>query len=369
MNAPVVIYGASGYTGKLIAWHLAWAGIPFVAAGRSRSRLEQQMAKIPELEGAEYSIAEVAHDRASMAKLFQGAKIVFNVTGPFMQLGEPVVQAALEAGCHYLDTTGETDWMAFCRDHYGAQFAAKGLLLAPASSYMWAAGNIAAEIALETPGIDSLDILYLADSSTSVASTKSFLRMCTKPQHYLEHNELVMWPYATAYDVRSPDQNRIFKALPWGGGGEPLWYKDDSRVTNCTTLVGFKNQVMFGAILQVLSDFEQKHRHLGADEQERVTNELGGQITEIEPDREDPDRNRSVISCIGRGNMSGVTVVMRGNSPYLQTGELAAESARRILSGRLLATGFQSPAKAIGARHILNAWAEKGYHSWHASAT
>ena len=126
---------------------------------------------------------------------------------------------------------------------------------------------------------------------------------------------------------------------------------------------------MCSSDLKVLEEFEEKYRHLGADEQERVTNDLGGQITEVEPDREDPDRNRSVISCVGRGNMTGVSVVMRGNSPYLQTGALAAEACRRILDGRLLATGFQSPAKAIGARAILNCWAEHGYHSWQASAT
>ena len=369
MTAPVVVYGASGYTGKLICWHLAEAKIPFIAAGRSKARLEEQMALVPELVGADYAIAEVAHDKDALAALFAGAKIVYNVTGPFMQLGEVVVQAALEAGCHYLDTTGETDWMSFIRENYGAAYASKQLLLAPASSYMWAAGNLAAEIALETPGVDSLDILYLADSGTSVASTKSFLRMCTKPQYFLEHNELVMWPYATAYEVRSPDQHRSFRALPWSGGGETIWYQDDPRVTNCVTLVGFKNQVMFGGVLSVLQDFEEKYRHLDAAEQEQVTNELGGQITETEPGREDPNRNRSVISCIGRGNMGGVSVILRGNSPYLQTGALAAESCRRILDGRLLATGFQSPAKAFGARAILTAWADLGYHTWEASAT
>ncbi|MCM3419777.1 saccharopine dehydrogenase family protein [Sphingopyxis alaskensis] len=369
MSAPVIVYGASGYTGKLIAAHLAQYGIPFIAAGRSRERLEEQMAKVPELAGAAYEIVAVDHDEAALTELFTGATVVYNVTGPFMQLGEPVVAASLAAGAHYLDTTGEADWMAFIRDKFGAAFAAKGLLLCPAASYMWAAGNLAAEIALETPGIDSLDILYLADSSTSVASTKSFLRMCTKPQYYLEHNELVMWPYATAYDVRSPDQHRIFKALPWSGGGEALWYLDDPRVTNCTTLVGFKNQQMFGGVLKVLEEFEEKYRELSYDEQEEVTNALGAQITETEPDREDPDRNRSVISCVGRGNMAGVTVVMRGNSPYLQTGALAAEAAKRLIGGKLLAAGFQSPAKAFGARNIVNAWAELGYHAWEASRT
>jgi len=366
MTPPVVVYGASGYTGKLIAWHLAEARIPFIAAGRSRERLDAQMARVPELAGAAYETREAAHDVDALTDLFRGARIVYNVSGPFMQLGDPVVEAALAAGCHYLDTTGETDWMAQVRDRYGERFAAAGLLLAPASSYMWAAGNLAAEIALETPGVDSLDILYLADSSTSVASTKSFLRMCTKPQFHLEHNEMVMWPYATAYDVRSPDQHRLFKALPWGGGGEPIWYRDDPRVTNCTVLVGFKNQTLFGGVLKVLEDFERDHRHLDSEAQEAVTNEIGRKITEVEPEREDPARNRSVISCIGRGDMAGVTVTLRGNSPYLQTGALAAEACRRILDGRLLAKGFVSPGKAFGARAILNAWAERGYHCWEA---
>jgi short subunit dehydrogenase-like uncharacterized protein len=60
MTAEVVIYGASGYTGKLIAWHMAEYGIPFIAAGRSQQRLEEQMAKVPELEGHDYECVEVA---------------------------------------------------------------------------------------------------------------------------------------------------------------------------------------------------------------------------------------------------------------------------------------------------------------------
>ncbi|WBX84288.1 saccharopine dehydrogenase family protein [Sphingosinicella microcystinivorans] len=369
MSAPVIVYGASGYTGKLISWHLAEAGIPFIAAGRDQKRLEEQMARVPELKGASFECRAVPHDAASLGKLFAGAKVVYNVTGPFMQLGDPVVQAALDAGCHYLDTTGEADWMRHVRDSYGAKFAARGLLVAPATSYMWAAGNIAAEIALETPGIDSLDILYLADSATSVASTKSFLRMCTRPQYYIEHRKLVQWPMATSYLVKAPDSHRLFRALPWAGGGEPVWYEGDARVSNCSTLVGFRNQLMFDAVIAALENFEKDYRHLPDAEQERICNELGGQLTQVEPDRENPDVNRSVISCIGRGNTTGVSVVLRGNSPYIQTGLLAAEGCRRILRGQLLAAGFQSPAKAFGARAILNAWAEHGYHSWEAQAT
>src|SRR5699024_2442180 len=113
-----------------------------------------------------------------------------------------------------------------------------------------------------------------------------------------------------------PDQHRLFKALPWSGGGETVWFEKDERVSNCATLVGFKNEVMFGGILQVLREFEEKYRSLSAEEQEAVTNEFGGNLTPEEPSRENPDANRSVISCIGRGNACGVNVVLRGNSPY-----------------------------------------------------
>ena len=367
-NKKVVVYGATGYTGKLIMKHLADRGIPFIAAARSKSRLDEQCDLVPELANADYSKVEVAHEEDALTKLFTGREVVYNVVGPFMQLGEPVVKAALNANCHYLDTTGETDWMFFLRNEYGEKFAAKSLLLAPASAYMWTAGMLAAELALETPGVDSLDILYFADSATSTASTKSFLRMCTEPQYYLRNNELEMWPYAQSYQVKTPDHHRLYNALPWSGGGETVWFEKDDRVTNCSTLVGFKDENMFNGILQVLVEFEEKYRSLSYEEQEAVTNEMGGQITPEEPSRENPDKNRTVLSCIGRGNAGGVNVVLRGNSPYLQTGALAAEACNRILSGQLLETGFQPVAKAIGTRNIVAAWADLGYIAWEATS-
>src|SRR5271170_3375443 len=125
----VVLYGASGYTGKLTAWKLAERGIPFIAAGRNKARLVEEMANVPELKGHDYSCVGVPHDKAALTELFSGRKVVLNIVGPFMQLGRPVVEAALAAGCHYFDTTGETDWMFALKREYGAAFAARDLVL------------------------------------------------------------------------------------------------------------------------------------------------------------------------------------------------------------------------------------------------
>ncbi|HJV27701.1 MAG TPA: DUF5938 domain-containing protein [Aromatoleum sp.] len=364
----VVIYGASGYTGKLIAWKLAERGIPFIAAGRDLGRLESEMGAIAELKGHDYRCVAVKNERSALAELFRGRKVVLNVVGPFMQLGEPVVQACLDAGCHYFDTTGEADWMFLLKREYGPRFAAAGLALCPANSYMWTEGLLAAEIALETPGVDSLDIVYLADSAVSVASTKSFLRMCTKPQYYLQNRALAAWPQATSYSVNLPGEHLPFNALPWSGGGEPVWYEGDARVRNCRVLVSFRNQAAFGAVFGMLQRFEQECRDLPPDEQERLTNQWGADLTTAEPSREDPDVNRCVLSCHARGNTQSVSVVLRGNSPYIQTGVLGAEAARRVLRGQLQAVGFVSPTQAFGARNLLGALAEEGYLAWQVSS-
>jgi short subunit dehydrogenase-like uncharacterized protein len=360
----VVLYGASGYTGKLTAWKLAERGIPFIAAGRNETRVADEMSKVPELRGHDYKCVGVDNEKSVLTNLFEGRKVVINIVGPFMQLGGPVVQAALAAGCHYFDTTGETDWMFHLKREYGAAFAARDLALCPGNSYMWTEGNLACEIALETPGIDTLDVAYLGDSEVSIASTMSFLRMCTRPQYFIRNRELTQWPWATPYVVHVPGDHVLLNALPWSGGGECVWFEGDQRVRNCQVLVSFRNQDRFNAVIGMLKKFEEECRHLTVAAQEEVTNAWGKGITQVEPARENPDVNRCVLSCQGRGNANSVSVILRGNSPYAQTGVFGAEAARRVLRGQLAKAGFVSPAQAFGARALVAAQAEEGYLSY-----
>src|SRR5258706_2214395 len=227
-----------------------------MAAGRNADRLQAELANVPELKGHDYSCVSVTNERKALAELFEGRKIGINSVGPFMRLGRRAVEACLDAGCHYFDTTGEIDWVLLLRQEFGPKFKAKGLALCLANSYMFTEGNIAAEIALETPGIDTLDIVYLADSQVSVASTASFLRMCTNPQHYLQNGELVMWPYATSYSVQLPGEQKVLNALPWSGGGGPGWVVGDPRVRHRSVLVSFRHQGPFAGVVWTIGQVQ-----------------------------------------------------------------------------------------------------------------
>ena len=107
-DKPVVVYGASGYTGRLICEYLREYHVPFVAAGRSEEKLTASMASnVAGIETADYEVVAVEHELAALTDLFKGASVVLNTVGPFATHGPEVVEACLAAGAHYLDTTGE----------------------------------------------------------------------------------------------------------------------------------------------------------------------------------------------------------------------------------------------------------------------
>ena len=57
-NKPVVVYGASGYTGRLVCEYLREYNLPFIAAGRDAARVQAVMDKIPGIETADYEVVE-----------------------------------------------------------------------------------------------------------------------------------------------------------------------------------------------------------------------------------------------------------------------------------------------------------------------
>ena len=109
-----------------------------------------------------------------------------------MQVAWPVVEAAFKAGCHYLDTTGEQDWMRAIADKYGAEFATGACCWLPPRPSCGRRARWPPRSCWRIPEIDSLDILYQVDNGLpSEASTRSFLRMVCNDtsQYYLEQNK------------------------------------------------------------------------------------------------------------------------------------------------------------------------------------
>src|SRR5690606_24903137 len=141
----IVIYGATGLTGSLVASELVRRGQPVVLAGRDRARLA---ALADRLGGLEVRQAEV-HDGRALAAAVAGARVVVACAGPFLVVGEPVLRAAIEAGAHYLDITGEQAFMREMHERYDSPARRAGVAAVSGHAFEIALGDWAAARAAE----------------------------------------------------------------------------------------------------------------------------------------------------------------------------------------------------------------------------
>ncbi len=353
---PVIVYGASGYTGRLVCEYLREYGIPFIAAGRSQAKLEEAMkSHVPGIETADYEIVEVAHTTEALTQLFTGASVVLNTVGPFAKFGPEVVDACLAAGCHYTDTTGEQDWLITLDEKYGAKFAAKGLLLSPGLAQMYTTGEIAAQICLETPGIDTLDIAVFWGGSPTIASTQTILvNAATSKAFYLEHNQYKEWqPDAGLYTLAIPGQHETALALPWGGTSHPVWFKRDPRVANVKVLGGVFNKPLMLGVPKIVEAALEATKDMNPEERYAALAQTAAGVMNTMPPRENPRINKSVDSVHAQGPLGRVHCVIYGNCNYKQTGLLNAFAAAYLLQQAPKRVGFASGCQAFGHQELL----------------
>jgi len=352
---PVVVYGASGYTGRLVCEYLREFCVPFIAAGRDKARIQEALDSIPGINTVDHEVVEVEHEVGPLSDLFAQAKVVCNTVGPFSRLGHQVIQACIRAGSHYVDTTGEQDWLIECDETYGAEMASKGLLLSPGTAQMYTTGEIAAQLCLETPGLDTLDILVLWKGAPTIASTQTILvNAAMSKAYYLEQNEYVEWPSdGGLYDVIVPGQHQTALALPWGGTSHPVWFKHDPRVATVKVLGGlFDRQLMQGVPLIVRSALE-RVQGLPEDEKYAVLSTVAQSVQNQMPPRENPRINTSLDSVHASGPLGRAHCVIHGNCNYKQTGLLQAFAAYSLLQQPPRRAGFASACQAFGHRELL----------------
>ena len=110
----IIVYGATGYTGRLVCAELHRRKLPFLIAGRDEAKLRKLAESCG---GPEIAVAPL-EDSVALQQAVARGKVVLDCAGPFVRMGRPVQDAALAAGVHFLDITGELPYMreTYARD-------------------------------------------------------------------------------------------------------------------------------------------------------------------------------------------------------------------------------------------------------------
>jgi short subunit dehydrogenase-like uncharacterized protein len=114
----IVLYGATGFTGRLAAEYLTRHGgedLRWAIAGRERSKLEQTRDELAQINPSAAKIGVIvadSRDWASLALMASSTRVVLSAVGPFADHGLPLVRACVTSGTDYVDTTAEPGFVS-----------------------------------------------------------------------------------------------------------------------------------------------------------------------------------------------------------------------------------------------------------------
>lgn len=148
MAGRIVVFGATGYTGRLVAERLVERGQRPMLAARDVGRLESLA---EELGGLELAVADISRP-GSVAELVESGDVLVTTVGPFARWGGPALDAAIGAGAHYIDSTGEPAFIRRVFEREGPRAREAGCGLLTAFGYDWVPGNLAGALALRDAG-------------------------------------------------------------------------------------------------------------------------------------------------------------------------------------------------------------------------
>jgi short subunit dehydrogenase-like uncharacterized protein len=154
MPGRIVLYGATGYIGGLTARAMVAGGTRPVLAGRNRDRLAALAASLSQEGGAklETAVAGAAAGPGGLRELIGAGDVLVSTAGPFVKVGRPVVEAAVDAGAIYLDSSGEPPFIRQVFEDFGPRAERTGAVLLTAFGYDYVPGNLAGALALQAAG-------------------------------------------------------------------------------------------------------------------------------------------------------------------------------------------------------------------------
>ena len=363
MSGRIVLFGATGYTGDLTARALVDRGVRPVLAARSRERLDALAA---ELGGLETRVADVAAPE-TLAGLVERGDVLISTVGPFMRLGAPAVEAAIAAGAHYLDSTGEGPFIRSVFERHGPAAEAVGSGLVTAFGYDWVPGNLAGALALREAGerATSVDIGYFVSGSAGAGSASggtraSVLGLMLAPGYAFRGGHLVTEPAARrlrGFDLDGrraegvtvasseaftlarlhPGLRDVNVYLGWAGSLSRVVQAVSAGTSLLGRVPGARGAV--GAILRPLAP-----------------GSTGG------PDAEARARVGSVVvaEAFDADGTRLAAVRLSGVNPYEFTAAALAWGAQATADGGLQGAGALGPVDAFGLEALVRGCAEAG---------
>jgi len=232
-----LIYGASGFSGTLIAEEAVRRGHQPVLAGRSAAKLTP-LAERLNLEYVTFDLKKLD----GIARTISGFDLVFNAAGPFIRTSDPMLRACVLSGVNYVDITGE---ISVFENLFAYDEAARRLKLAFISGVGFdvvPSDCLARYVASQIPDAVRLEIAIAGLTNMSAGTAKSGLSLIAGGGWVRRDGKLIAYPLGTgAKNFRFPIGELSAMPIPWGDLSTA--YRS-TRIPNITTYMSFPRGLM-----------------------------------------------------------------------------------------------------------------------------
>jgi short subunit dehydrogenase-like uncharacterized protein len=212
MKKKWMIYGANGYTGRLIARQARERGLNPVLAGRSKAGVSAIAAET----GFESLVFDL-EDTAAVNRALQDISIVLHCAGPFSATSQPMIEACLKNACHYLDITGEIS--VFANAYKRSDDAAHAdIVLMPGVGFdVVPTDCLAARLVKALPAATSLVLAFEADGDMSPGTAKTSVEGLAGGGCVRKDGKLEWVPLAwKTREIPFRHGKRLAVTIPWG---------------------------------------------------------------------------------------------------------------------------------------------------------
>lgn len=351
-----VVTGATGFTGRKVARRLAGADLPLVVTGRDPGRTEELA---DELGGVDRATVDVTRPEG-LADLLRPGDVVANCAGPFTELGEPVVRTCVEAGAHYLDTTGEQTFMKRMLERYDGPAREAGVAVVHAMAFEYAPGDCALAVAAdrldEAPA--RADVVYAwgaGPSATSPGTRRSILRVMAEPGWVVEEGS---WR-------REPTGRRRRRAvMPWDRSHPVVSFPAGEVVTapRHLSVETVRGWMVVGAATAAALPLMAPALPTLTRMALPLLDRWAGRGPEG-PDREARGSARfAVVAAVRAEDGEAAAVTLQGHDPYGLTAAIVAAGVDRLLDaeGAPEPAGVLPPAKLLAPGPFLEELEDEG---------
>jgi short subunit dehydrogenase-like uncharacterized protein len=367
VSRRIIVWGATGYTGGLVARRLAEQGVPdVVLAGRSGRRLDALAERLP----GRQEVAVADSDRPQTLRAVVGGEdVVVATVGPFSRHGWAAAQVCAESGAGYLDSSGEPPFIRRVSEQLGPLAAERGAVLAPAFGYDFVPGQLAAVHALrQAPTATGLRIGYFtagggAGRWTSGGTEASIASIVTEPSYAWRGGRLVS-ERAAARVHRFPASGGELAGISVGGAEHLFLPRTFGQLRDVDVFLGWAGRrsrlvQACSAVTSVLTRLPGTTTAIDRATSRFVRGSTGGPS--------EGDRAKVLTRVVAHAVADDGTVLarceLRGPNPYDLTAALLALTARRLRDGETKpAPGVLGPAELLGVDGFLTLGDDVGLH-------